>query len=160
MLDTPSLQQSPPRPSRNQVSVNCSTWEAFEERDAFGRQWILRGLKDPDDITTIEIHVSHDRIVTMIVEPGIAGGTAAVKAQLSVERQRAAPFVPLQHQPVPGRRATVFAPIDLEGLQTLLRALWEGAGMKLTLVAGDQEILQAPLYNDPSYREILREISA
>jgi hypothetical protein len=160
MLGTPIFQQSPPRPARNQISVNCSIWQVYADRDAFGRQWILRGLRGHDDITTIEISVNRDHIVTMILEPGIAADAAAVKAQLAVDGQPDAPFLPLQHRPIHQRGATVFAPTNLEDLKMLLHALWQGAGMNLTLIASDREVLQAPLYNDPSYREIFREISA
>ncbi len=53
---------------------------------------------------------------------------------------------------------SVFAPVDLSGLKSLLEALWQGAGMELTLIAGERELLQAALYNDPSYREMYQQV--
>jgi len=153
-MHTADPHQAPPRPARGQVSVNCSQWEIYDEGDAFGREWIIRGLNGRDDVTTIDVTVSHDRIVTIVVEPGAPAGTGSVKAQLAAEGVDDAPFVTLQHRPIDNRPgATVFAPVDLNGLKSLLEALWQGVGMKLTLVAGDRELLQAPLYNDPSYRQ-------
>ena len=52
----------------------------------------------------------------------------------------------------------MFAPVDLSGLKSLLEALWQGAGMELTLIAGERELLQAALYNDPSYREMYQQV--
>lgn len=153
------IQRAPSRPARDQISVNCSRWEIYDEGDAFGREWVIRGLKSSDEVTTIEISVSHDRVVTMIVEPGIPAGTPDVRAQLAVVGGDAAPFVGLQHRPIPQRPgATVFAPVDLNGLKSLLEALGQGVGMELTLIAGERELLQAPLYNDPSYRKVYQRV--
>lgn len=147
-------QQLPPKPGPGQLSVNCSTWSIFDEGDAFGRQWIIRGLRGRDDVVTVEIHVSAERIVTMVVEPGIEASAVDVRGQLLTTSDLEAPFIPLQHCPVSGRPgATVFAPVDAAGLGHLLSTLWQGAEMQLTLVAGEREIMEIPLYNDPSYRE-------
>lgn len=152
-------QMNPPRPGLGQVSVNCSRWELFDHRPAFGRQWVIRGLQGRDDVTTVEVIVSSDRIVTMVVEPGIPPGTMNVRGQLAVEGQPEPAFVMLQHRPIDDRPgATIFAPVDLDGLKTLLEALWQGAGMELTLVAGERELFRAPLYNDPSYREVYSRV--
>jgi hypothetical protein len=155
-----TAQGSPPRPGAGQVSVNCSRWEIYEERDAFARQWVIRGLQAPDDLTTIEVTVASDRIVTMIVEPGIPEGTPDVRARLAVDGQGPAQWVVVQHKPIPQRPgASIFAPVDLSGLKALLEALWQGAGMTLTIVAGEDEVIQAPLYNDPSFREAFQQVT-
>lgn len=149
-------QQVPPKPGPGRLSVNCSAWSIFDEGDAFGRQWIIRGLRGTDDLITVEIHVSAESIVTIVVEPGVKAGAVDVRVQLLTESDPAAPFIPLQHCPVtdsPG--ASVFAPIDAAGLGHLLSTLWQGEEMQLTLVAGEREIMEIPLYNDPSYREAL-----
>lgn len=154
-------QGAPPRPGPGQVSVNCSRWELYEAGGAFGREWVIRGLADQDDITTIEVTVSRDSIVTIVAEPGVPAGTPNVTAQLTVDGQPDTPFVVLQHCPIPDRDgATAFAPVDLDGLKTLLEALYQGAPMKLTILAGGSEVLQAPLYNDPSFRDVFQRIAA
>lgn len=153
-------QQLPPAPGPGQLSVNCSTWSIFDEGDAFGRQWIIRGLRGTDDIITVEIHVSAESIVTMVLEPGVKAGAADVRVQLLTESDPAAPFIPLQICPVAGRPgASVFAPVDAAGLRYLLRTLWKGEEMQLTLVRGERELMEIPLYNDASYREVFGEIS-
>jgi hypothetical protein len=158
-MHTVDIQMPPPRPGRDQISVNCSEWELFDHRPAFGRQWVIRGLQGRDDITTVEVIVSRDRIVTMVVEPGIPPNTMNVRGQLAVEGQPEPAFVTLQHRSIDDRPgATIFAPVDLDGLKALLEALWQGAGMKLTLVAGERELIHAPLYNDASYREVYQQV--
>ncbi len=153
-------QQLPPKPGPGQLSVNCSTWSIFDEGDAFGRQWIIRGLRGTDDLITVEIHVSAESIVMMVVEPGVEAGAVDVRGQLLTEGDPAAPFIPLQHCPVVDRPgATVFAPIDAAGLRCLLGALWQAEEMQLTLVAGERQVMEIPLYNDASYREVFGEIS-
>lgn len=153
-------QQLPPKPGVGELSVNCSTWSIFDEGDAFGRQWIVRGLRDTDDVITVEIHVSADSIVTMVVDPGVETGAVDVRGQFLTESDPAAPFIPLQHCPVVDRPgATVFAPIDVAGLRYLLGALWQAEEMQLTLVAGEREVMEVPLYNDPSYREAFAQIA-
>lgn len=152
-------QQLPPMPGPGQLSVNCSTWSIFEEGDAFGRQWIIRGLRGRDDVVTVEIHVSAERIVTMVVGPGIEASAVDVRGQLLTASDPLAPFIPLQHCPVsdcPG--ATVFAPVDAAGLAHLLTTLWQGEEMQLTLVAGERQLIEIPLYNDPSYREAFAQL--
>jgi hypothetical protein len=153
--------QLPPRPGAGQLSVNCSTWSIFEEGDAFGRQWIIRGLRGTDDLITVEIHVSAESIVTMVVEPGVEAGAVDVRGQLLTESDPDAPFIPLQHSPVfDCPRATVFAPVDAASLRYLLGALWQGEEMQLTLLASEREIMEIPLYNDPSYREVFAQLAA
>lgn len=153
-------QQLPPKPGFGQLSVNCSTWSIFDEGDAFGRQWIIRGLRGTDDVITVEIHVSADKIVTMVVEPGVEAGSVDVRGQLMTESDPAAPFIPLQHCPVHGRPgASVFAPVDAAGLGHLLSTLWQGEEMQLTLVAGEREIMEVPLYNDRTFCEVFSQVA-
>lgn len=153
-------QKLPPTPGPGQLSVNCSTWSIFDEGDAFGRQWIIRGLRGRDDVITVEIHVSAARIVTMVVEPGIEASAVDVKGQLLTASDPEAPFIPLQHCPASGSPgATVFAPVDAAGLGHLLGILWQAEEMQLTLVAGERQVMEIPLYNDASYREVFGEIS-
>ncbi|QEL26863.1 hypothetical protein FQV39_29785 (plasmid) [Bosea sp. F3-2] len=148
--------QTPPRPGSGQVSVNYSAWEVFEEGDGFGREWIIRGLNGRDDIVTVEIAVSKDRVVTITVAPGFRETEVRALAQLQVESRPPAPFVRLLHRQIADRGATIFAPIDEAGLQVMLEALSQGAGMQLTLVSAKGEALQAPLDNDPSFQEVFR----
>ncbi|MFC5509377.1 hypothetical protein, partial [Bosea massiliensis] len=76
----------PPEPGPGQLSVNCSTWSIFDEGDAFGRQWIIRGLRGANDIITVEIHVSAESIVTMVVEPGVEAGAVVNGGRIPGQR--------------------------------------------------------------------------
>ena len=84
----------PPEPGPGQLSVNCSTWSIFDEGDAFGRQWIIRGLRGANDIITVEIHVSAESIVTMVVEPRVEAGGVDFRGQLLTESDPTSPFIP------------------------------------------------------------------
>ena len=128
----------------------------FDEGDAFGRQWIIRGLRGTDDIITVEIHVSAESIVTMVVEPGVEAGAIDVRGQLLIPML---PSFPCSIVPCP----TVAAP------RSLLRLTPQSSGIcsarcggakrcSLALVAGEREITEVPLYNDPSYRAAFMQL--
>lgn len=165
--------EEPPEsePAPGKVSAHYSGWTVFPDGQEFGRQWVIRGLGGSPEPVTVEIDIRMEqsignlgpphRIPTMIIEPGFGKVEAFVVAQLGVEGKFAeAPFFTMQLRPVEGRNATIFAAVDRPGIDAILKALWAAEGMRLIMFANDKGdiAIQAPLFNDPSYRDVFNQV--
>ena len=161
----------PPKiePPAGKVTASYSGWSVFADGHEFGRQWVIRGLGGSPEPVTIDVRMEQSignlgpphRFATMTIEPGFGQVEAFVVTQLGVEGKLAdAPFFTMQFRPVEGRNATIFAAVDKPGIDAILKALWASEGLRLMMFANDKGdiAVQAPLFNDPSYREVFNQV--
>lgn len=149
------------------LSADYTGWTIFRSGNEFGRKWSLKGLEGPRPNIDIHVHVTIEagigraaEMVSIIVDPGFGAASGYTTCQFGLEDKLIdAPFFTVQIGPMSGGvNASLIAPDERASAQLILDALWQCQGLVLTLFLEEKILIRAPLFNDPSYRDVHKQV--